>query len=185
MDGGDDGEDLDEDDVDLSYDDEDGDDVDSHCDGGDDDGADAHPSQAAGLVSTLLSQGMQEEDAVGEGEEERKQQEEPPRSGQPRTQISHDLYKKISQLASWYVGRHQDEGEAAELGVRWGNILAWVGQDMAEELDEEMGLDTAGVRGLLSRVIKRLVKTDQVLVLVSEASAKGDDRRVRLHPSYA
>ncbi len=99
----------------------------------------------------------------------------------PKTKINFDMYQKISNALATMVRSHEEKNET----VTWGDAIEWYLREEEHNIGGDLD-ELERVKGLANAVIKRLIKTDRVLIYLEE-QAEGESneaRRIGVHPNY-
>ncbi|XP_056913100.1 DNA replication licensing factor MCM6 [Takifugu flavidus] len=96
---------------------------------------------------------------------------EPGSHPKPALRLSFSEYKRISNLLVWHLRRAEEAEEEEEL--KKSAVVNWYLKEIESEIDSEEEL--VNKKGLIEKVLHRLVHYDHILIELSQAGLKGSE----------
>ncbi|XP_003975907.1 DNA replication licensing factor MCM6 [Takifugu rubripes] len=96
---------------------------------------------------------------------------EPGSHPKPALRLSFSEYKRISNLLVWHLRRAEEAEEEEEL--KKSAVVNWYLKEVESEIDSEEEL--VNKKGLIEKVLHRLVHYDHILIELSQAGLKGSE----------
>jgi len=117
----------------------------------------------------------------------------PPAAGKAATRLSYEDYKHMANLLVLHMRKAEDESAEDETGLRKTDLIGWYLNEIQEDISSEEELTEK--RGVVEKVIDRLIHHDHVLIQLTQTGLKAkkgqeselikeDDPIIVVHPNY-
>ncbi|KAL9181278.1 hypothetical protein ACHAXT_010083 [Thalassiosira profunda] len=121
-------------------------------------------------------------DAEGDAEE---QQPKPKakKSKKKKTQITFEQYEAISNAKQTLRRSKVRKGGEESAYLTWGQVVEWYLEQCESSIGDSLD-ELERMKKLTNLVLRRLVKTDHVLVVIGDADIPEQQRKLAVHPNY-